>query len=487
MTDSPGLTTHFTDPKGAKVSRLSFARVIVLSLMCSLLAACGARQPQGIDDLRHIPQSVTAHLNPVTAGERLLSPDAQARMYARFLEEHFGPWHRTQPRWNSEHVFWGLKVFANKTIFGENTLRRDADWLREMRRRSDTANYPSALGPAIAVANASMRVLPTNKPVFYDFSLAGEGFPFDYAQNTNVWAGTPLYVSHVSADGAWYLCESRFAYGWVSARNVALVSPEFRSAFETSQMLALTDDRQPIRDDLGLHLGMGRIGMVLPTDDETCPVGTFAALFPVSDDHGMAQLRRVFLPEDAARPMPLTPTPATFAALADRLMGQQYGWGGLYGNRDCSAMIMDLYAPFGINLPRNSRQQLEQGGRFTDMSQLDLQQKRRTIVQEGLPFMTILGKPGHVMVYIGTGQGSEAGPSTDADGLPRPLALHTMWGLKTSENGKPGRQVIGKTVLTTTTPGRELGDLAQPQGLLLHIMKGYTRVDLPPHQGQKID
>lgn len=441
---------------------------LFLFLLTALGCAPKARQP--LRDLATIPQSVSAHLDPATRDTPLLSPDQQARFYARFLEEHFGPWHRDAPRWGADHVFWGLDVFSKKDIHGENTLLRDPSWLETMRQRSATQTYPMPLGPAIATVNTSMRVLPTSEPVFYDFSRAGEGFPFDYLQNSGVWAGTPLFVSHVSSDGAWYLCETRFAYGWLPAHDVALVSPEFRSVFETSQLLAVTDDHLPISDDPGLHLGMGRIGMVLPTDDRVCPVGTFAALFPVRDDHGMAQVRRVFLPTEGARPMPLPPTPAHIAALADRLMGQSYGWGGLYGKRDCSATLLDLYAPFGLFLPRNSKQQAMEGGRFIYLSGLPAAEREDYIIENGVPFLTLVRKPGHIMLYIGT---------QEMDGRERALMLHTTWGLKTKTGDTYGRYVIGSTVITTLTPGMELPDLARPDGILLETVQGITRLDLP--------
>ena len=40
---------------------------------------------------------------------------------------------------------------------------------------------------------------------------------------------------------------------------------------------------------------------------------------------------------------------------------QPYGYGGLYDNRDCSAMTRDLFAPFGLYLPRNSSEQARGG------------------------------------------------------------------------------------------------------------------------------
>lgn len=43
------------------------------------------------------------------------------------------------------------------------------------------------------------------------------------------------------------------------------------------------------------------------------------------------------------------------------MMGQHYGWGGMFGLRDCSAMTRDLLAPFGIWLPRNSVAQARTG------------------------------------------------------------------------------------------------------------------------------
>ena len=38
-------------------------------------------------------------------------------------------------------------------------------------------------------------------------------------------------------------------------------------------------------------------------------------------------------------------------------MGVKYGWGGIDGGRDCSSTIKDLLTPFGIWLPRDSKDQ----------------------------------------------------------------------------------------------------------------------------------
>ena len=52
--------------------------------------------------------------------------------------------------------------------------------------------------------------------------------------------------------------------------------------------------------------------------------------------------------------MPIAMTPANFARLGNQILGQHYGWGGMLGLRDCSAMTRDLMTPFGIWLPRGN-------------------------------------------------------------------------------------------------------------------------------------
>jgi hypothetical protein len=137
-------------------------------------------------------------------------------------------------------------------------------------------------------------------------------------------------------------------------------------------------------------------------------------------------------------------------------MGQPYGWGGLYGNRDCSATLQDLFTPFGIELPRNSRDQIE-AGPAVDLSGLDREAKLARIREAGVPWRTLLYKPGHILLYLG-----------ELDG--EPVALHTMWGVKTRGPwGREGRRVVGATVITTLSPGTELDRLA-PDGDLLESL-----------------
>lgn len=433
--------------------------LLAVALACVLAGCAAGPAPQGpVRDLLTLPQDPPAYLDPATAGHPLFD-EVQARGLTRqFVEEHFSPWHRSWPENAEDKVFKGLWSFDVTRMHGENRRPRTPEWLDEMRRRSSPDSYPNARLMGITVVNTSMRVLPTDEPAFLDFDQAGEGYPFDYLQNSAVWAQTPVFISHFSADGDWALCETRFAYGWIALRDIAVVDDEFARTFEQSELLTFTADRVPLYGDFGLFRFQGRVGMVLPLigrEDDT-----FSALIAVRDALGRARLAGTEAAACDAAVFPLEPTPANLALLARGLMGQPYGWGGMYGHRDCSAMVMDLFTALGVALPRNSTQQ-SKAGRYLPLDGLDQAAKSERILALAQPWRTLLWMRGHVMLYIGQFQG-------------RPVALHTTWGLKTKTGKREGRRFIGATVITSLTPGAELDELARPEGVLLHRIQGMT-------------
>lgn len=440
-----------------KTVRLA-ARFLFLILLLAL-AGCGTRDPYApILDLTELAQDAGAY-HGLPPHERLLSEGAQQAAWDRFLAAHFDPWVRTAPAHTAEEAFWGLSSYAGKELFGENTLPRDPGWLDRMRENSRTDAYPSLHRRAVAVVNTDMRVLPTLHPAFLDARKPGEGFPFDYMQNSLVLAGTPLLATHASADRAWVLVESRFTYGWVRATDIGWVGDDVAAAYRTGSYAAVTRDRVPVTDRDGQYCFTAQVGAILPVA-ETSADGRMTALVPVRDDRGNAVLHRAELPKTAARPAPVPATPANFARVANAMMGRQYGWGGLFENRDCSAMTMDLMAAFGVLLPRNSSRQIETGSKVS-LEGMGRDEKKQAIIERGTPFLTLVRKPGHIMLYVGS-RGGE------------PIVLHATWGVKTETGDGFGRKVIGATVITTLEPGLELSDLARHGGVLLDSVRAVT-------------
>jgi hypothetical protein len=437
---------------------LSLLRLLLPILAVLTLASCTAVQDPyaPIPDLTTFEQRASAY---VEDGEPIMGFADHRQAAENFLEGFFAPWRRAEPVHDAEEAAWGLRLADSKRFFGENTLPKPDGWARRMRELSDLETFPNMRLAAVAAVNTSMRVLPTDRPAFYDFAKAGEGFPFDMLQNSAVWAGTPLFISHESEDGAWVLAESRYAFGWIPARDVALVSGPLADALSKGPFVTPVADRVPLHDWSGSYLFDLRIGQMLPAVARTAE--GFALLAPVRDADGSARFVEAEVSLEHVRAWPLFPTTRALAGLADEIMGQPYGWGGLYGNRDCSSTLMDMFAAVGVPLPRNSRVQAK-SGKVVDLSGLDPDAKRRLVLEQGIPFATLLTRPGHIMLYIGHKEGE-------------PLVLHTAWGLKTEDfRGREGRKVIGGTVITSLAPGSGVRGLASPQGKLLNQLTTMT-------------
>ena len=179
----------------------------------------------------------------------------------------------------------------------------------------------------------------------------------------------------------------------------------------------------------------------------------------------MAELRRVRLPAGTAVAMPMPMTPRNVATVGNVMLRQPYGWGGLDDRRDCSALTHDLYVPFGFYLPRNSASQAAYGG-SVPLGDLPGEQKEATIISQGVPFATLVGMPGHIMVYVGQYKG-------------RPVVFHNMWGFHTfGENGRDGRLVIGRAVITTLRAGEEVPAVG-PSHILLNRVRSLSILSRP--------
>lgn len=429
-------------------------------------APAPAPAPAEARDLLTLPQSVAAYFDSASLDRPFMAAAAQEALAAQLRRLHFAPWHRSAPAYDREEALWGLGWLRQNRHYGENLRPLGPEFRARMEALVQAESYPNTLRPAIATANTSLRVLPTERPGFLKPTLPGEGYPFDYWQNSGLLAGTPVLVTHLSADGGWALVESRLAGGWVPVRDIAFVDEAFMARWEALPLAAITREGAPVaarfaQDGVqAAYLFEGRIGMLLPLD-ETDAQGV-NLLAPARDAAGQAVNMAVRLPQGDAEPMPLAPTPRNFARLADQLMGQPYGWGGYLGNRDCSALVLDLYASFGVFMPRNSRMQSRQG-EWIPWAGLAPREKEAMLRQRGVPLLTLVHKPGHIMLYLGQKDG-------------RAVILHDLWGLRTLDaKGEAGRFVVGRVAITTLSPGAEIPDVAR-SGVLLPNLDGMTLV-----------
>ncbi len=434
--------------------------VFTLLLLSLLLPGC-ARRPVDRDilDVRTLPQSASFYLDPASADRQQLAAQEQNERSERFRQKFFSPWRQDGPRQDRKSLFWMIAWLDKAKVYGANLRQHSPEWVERLIAAADQAGYPSLDQPAIILRATDLRVLPSAEPCFLDPARAGEGFPFDYLQNSRLEAGTPVRITHRTGDGAWLLAESALVSGWVKASAVAQVDEDFIGAYQRNPLLAVLQEQLPVSDSEGRFRFYARIGSLLPLTAERDE--GFTVLVPAADEQGQAVLKTALISRAAAAPFPVAATARSIASLADRLLGQSYGWGGSFGKRDCSATMRDLFTPFGLWLPRNSAQQAKTGQVFS-FAGLSLEEKKQLLSEQGVPYLTLVWMRGHIMLYLGEQRGEG-------------LVLQSVWGLKTEDLRRgAGRKLIGKTVITSLQPGRELHNLAEPEGNLLYRADGFT-------------
>jgi hypothetical protein len=413
-----------------------------------------------ISDIKRFPQNPFRYL-PARSDDPLIDSATAAAEAQAFRERFFAPWSRSRPVHEKKAVMWPWEAFTpeDPSLVGVNLRPPGKGWFASIREQARMDAFGSLNDRAITVRETDLRNFPTDEPLFRDPSLPGEGFPFDYLQQTALKPGEPLFVSHLSQDGDWAFVESPQAAGWIDVRDSAFVDEDFVRGWMSGPMAVVVAGDVPLASRDGGFLFRTGIGGLLPLAGPVDHAGVRKVLVPLREKDGRAEAESVAVPRGTFAAFPLECTPWNISKIMSFMTGEPYDWGGSFGHRDCSATLRDLFAPFGLWLPRHSSNQAERGKRI-DLTGLMGEEKRKRILEEGIPFRTLLWMPGHVMLYVGTFRGEI-------------VIFHAFWGIRTSESGREGRQVVGRTAFTSLEPGRELYE-ADPAGTILNRLESMT-------------
>jgi cell wall-associated NlpC family hydrolase len=447
--------------KGCGVRLLGLVLLLVLTWGSTAAAA-------PIRDLVDLSQELLSYVEQETAESPLLPPPEQARLNTEADLLYFAPWHRTAPHHSAEQAAWGFREYTGNPGYGKGGKPHPRDWIDKMAVNAHLVDYPQDVFPAVTVNRTDFRVLPTREPHASSPKNVDKGYPFDNLQQSTAPAGLPVLVTLVSRDRKWFLIETSHLLGWVPASDIAAVDPQFIESWETGRSVAIIRDKTTIRDGQTIlfRAPLGAIFSKVGEDAE----GAVRIWTAVRDAQGKAVLRMASVAKDAAVDKPLPLTSGNVARLAREMAGEPYGWGGLGGNRDCSSLIRDLFSPFGLTLPRNSGEQAG-AGKFTDFKNFPQAEKEAQIIRQGVPWRTLLWKPGHIMLYIGVHRG-------------KPLIFHNFWSVKTRDSGgKRGQIIVGRASVTTLHPGSELPNLDLPRADFLYGLEGMTLLGEPPESG----
>jgi len=345
-----------------------------------------------------------------------------------------------------------MKEHAQREWYGENRRRVSRKNLDELLLNCDLAHFPSMRKTAVALVPTAMRVLPTSRPLFDK----ADDFPFDKLQNAGLKLNEPVRVLHVSRDGIWAFAETADANGWVQLRDIGYIDNAQAAKRMGRPLLVIVRDFSVFRESVGQVAQPARFGTLLPIVGED----NDGFVVSVATASGSREAREVSirLPKDVAKRFPLELGRENIALVGNALIGIPYGWGELYQGRDCSALLRDFFMPFGIRLPRGSYNQITSGRKIL-LSGLTPVEKERTIRENGVPFLTLLHLRGHIMLYVGSMN-------------ERPLIFHALWGVNVRRgDGRIVKQVVGKSIISTLTPGSELppatGTLLEKVGSML--------------------
>ena len=436
-----------------------------------LLAGC-LKQVETIRDVSDLRQDHASYLSDTVKTKDILAAETQLLMDEDYNIIYFSVWHQRQPfHALPERVSLDFKKFSISLGYGENKIKHSKTWIKKLQQNAFLENYPNALYFAITTRNTNLRVLPAQGQHFNSPEGDSSSWPFDNLQRSSVAANTPVFVCHISADKAWALVETCYTFGWIPIEDCARVDTDFIKTWESGRYAVITRDQTSILDDGGNFILRTSLGYIFPLVKEM--PDKLEILVAATDKNTNAVIKRGFVHREMSAVKPLRFNYANATKIADELIGETYGWGGLYGNRDCSSMTRDFFAPFGIWLPRHSEDQVKEVGNYIELQGLTPEQKEKIILEKGIPYLTLLWRKGHVMLYIG-----------EQDG--RALIFHNIWGIKTTDLcGREGRKIIGQAVITTLRLGYELSCIDQQEGYLLNRIYSMN-VLVPYNQNQQL-
>lgn len=423
----------------------------------TLFSGCGSKQKNYILSLN---KQDVSFLQAPNFDDYLFWGDL-AQKYNEILD-------KTDTKIDKNEALWGLKYKNSNNVkyFFSNRREIPDIWFENNVLNANTAEFGSINRVAIAIKDTSMRNMPTFEPIFRDFRKGGEGYPFDYLQNSIIKTQTPLFVSHFSKNRAFVFAKSPSVWGWIDARDIKFLNKNEISAFKKSNKIAILRDKTAVYDKSGKFVSFLQMGTILNAKD-------------LNSTHFIATLhpknKKIAISKDAATKFPAVFNWQNIKIAINSALNEPYGWGGFGNYRDCSLFVQDFFKNFGVLLPRNSKAQGKIGVQI-DLKNMSIEEKKKILSNFAVPFATLLYFPGHIMLYGGK-MGDEH------------FVIHDSWGLKTNDDQ---RAIIGKIAVTSLEIGKDRSDISKENLLISKITS--ANIIFPPKKtaisrayGVKID
>jgi hypothetical protein len=344
-----------------------------------------------------------------------------------------------------------LSARPTRTLFDENGGEVTAAALDTLMGNLNLDKVPDTQRTryGLVVHRADLRTFPTRQRVF---SSRGDT-DIDRFQESALFPGTPVAIAHASRDGEWLFIVSPLYAAWIEKQYVA--EGTARQVFDYTRKtpyLVVTGStartvftrEQPEVSELQLDMGV-RVPVLgdWPADEPVNgqhPYTAHVIELPMRDGDGQLQFAPALLPKNADVATDYLPlNRANLLRQSFKFLGERYGWGHSYNARDCSGFVAEIYRSFGVQLPRNTRDQaLSPALNRLALTEQDGREKRLAALQ-ALQVGDLIYIPGHVMMVIGHDRGM-------------PYVIHDIVGISYRNNDAVTRVHLNGVSVTPLTP-----------------------------------
>ncbi|KGI56471.1 SH3 domain-containing C40 family peptidase [Campylobacter sp. MIT 97-5078] len=345
-----------------------------------------------------------------------------------YKDKFFYAWHTKAKIQNAQDIFWSFGAYLNpnKNYYFFNKKPIDKAYFKALIDNGNEKDFLKLKQKALVIENSFLRNIPTQTAILQNPFKDGEGVPFDYSLDGVLNVGSPVLISHYSKDKRYAFVLAESGWGFVEVKNLTHFDDRRAKTYENLNFVTPIKERTSVYDEKGKFAFEARIGAIYPYYAEK--KGYF--LSKIGD-------KKVKLSKNYFSPFPLYFNDKNLKTLLAQLLSRPYGWGGYDLERDCSLFIRDIFASFGVHLPRNSRAQSKALKNF-DISFLSNKQKQVFITKFAKPYESLLGLKGHIMLYVGKLQDQNA-------------VIHAVWGVRTKDDG---RLLIAQTAITSLNIGK---------------------------------
>ncbi|MCR2064247.1 SH3 domain-containing C40 family peptidase [Campylobacter helveticus] len=380
-----------------------------------------------------------------------LNPNAK-----NYKKSFFTPWHSSFKNLKSADLFWSFGVYKSSNYYFFNKQKIPLSWFNANIKNANTKALNSLNQKALVVQNTILKNFPTQKAILKNPFLQSEGIPFDYTSDSVLNAGSAVLISHLSLDKRYAFVMSESGFGFVERKDLEIFSDKRAKIYENLNFITPLKEKAAVLDESGKFFFETRIGALYP--------------YYKSDlkyYYGKIGAKKYKISKKIASTFPLKLNDMHFKSQIAELLSLPYGWGGYDFERDCSLFLRDIFAPFGIYLPRNSLAQNKTFKNY-DISFLSSEKKKELLKKFAKPYATLLYMKGHIMLY--------AGELDD-----KSMALHSIWGLRLDNKDK--RLLIGQSVFTSLEIGK---NQIPKENLLLSKLSHLSFLELSEEEDLKL-